>query len=361
MPDLLRRPGRLLAALVLAVLCVLPGGGAARAADTGKYYVVPESAGAQRPFLYQIAAATLGDGNRYAEIVELNRDRVQPDGDRLTDPLVLRPGWYLALPADASGTGVRTGPIPVFTPAPVASAAPVGQVGGGAYDPVKFIGGIAVAFVLLLGAVMILRGGKQGRSRAPDRVTGRSAAIAPAPAAIPPASDEPPPVVTAITASRTDDTTVMISPVPRPRPVPPPPGLIPSAGAAPQERGDRAAVHPAPRRVPAPEGAPAPVRRTGPPTRLPAAHWPLTQKPHRASATPAPDSVPVPERESSLVPQETTQPVVPPPVDVPPDGPPPAAPRQVVPVTPSLPPRPPSPPTHRPPPAPPSRAPAGPR
>jgi nucleoid-associated protein YgaU len=48
--------------------------------------------------LWDIAASHLGDGSRYPQIVALNLDTPQPDGGRLTDPDLIRPGWVLPLP-----------------------------------------------------------------------------------------------------------------------------------------------------------------------------------------------------------------------------------------------------------------------
>ena len=48
--------------------------------------------------LWRIAEQHLGDGRRWTEIYALNTDRLQPDGQRLTDPTLLRPGWTLLLP-----------------------------------------------------------------------------------------------------------------------------------------------------------------------------------------------------------------------------------------------------------------------
>ncbi|WP_425838353.1 hypothetical protein [Streptomyces fractus] len=50
--------------------------------------------------LWRIAARTLGDGGRWPEIYALNRDRPQPDGEVLTNPGLIRPGWVLQLPAE---------------------------------------------------------------------------------------------------------------------------------------------------------------------------------------------------------------------------------------------------------------------
>ncbi len=56
-----------------------------------------------RDTLGRIAARQLGDWTRFDEILELNRGRTQPDGGALSDPALVRPGWVLILPPDASG------------------------------------------------------------------------------------------------------------------------------------------------------------------------------------------------------------------------------------------------------------------
>ncbi|MCV2491878.1 LysM peptidoglycan-binding domain-containing protein [Geodermatophilus sp. YIM 151500] len=55
-----------------------------------------------RDTLGRIAARYLGDWTRFEEILELNRGRPQPDGAILTDPGLIRPGWILVLPPDAT-------------------------------------------------------------------------------------------------------------------------------------------------------------------------------------------------------------------------------------------------------------------
>jgi DNA-binding SARP family transcriptional activator len=52
--------------------------------------------------LWDIAARHLGDGIRWREIFALNDGRVMPDGQRLTHASLIRPGWTLLLPADAT-------------------------------------------------------------------------------------------------------------------------------------------------------------------------------------------------------------------------------------------------------------------
>lgn len=54
--------------------------------------------------LFSIAEAALGDGDRYMELYEASRDLVQPDGSRLEDPSLIRPGWTIALPATPTAT-----------------------------------------------------------------------------------------------------------------------------------------------------------------------------------------------------------------------------------------------------------------
>jgi hypothetical protein len=73
-----------------------------------KIYVVKPPVGRYHESLWEIAENHLGDGRRYGEIFELNKDRIQPDGTRLTISSLIRPGWVLHLPRDAYGPGVET-------------------------------------------------------------------------------------------------------------------------------------------------------------------------------------------------------------------------------------------------------------
>ena len=57
--------------------------------------------------LWEIADEKLGAGERYPEIFEASRDTVQADGQRLTDPDLIRPGWELTVP----GHGAEAPPI----------------------------------------------------------------------------------------------------------------------------------------------------------------------------------------------------------------------------------------------------------
>jgi hypothetical protein len=73
-----------------------------------KLYRVQPPHGRSYDSLWEIAERHLGDGRRYKEIFELNKDRIQPDGQKLTDASLIRPGWILEMPADATGGDLIT-------------------------------------------------------------------------------------------------------------------------------------------------------------------------------------------------------------------------------------------------------------
>jgi LysM repeat protein len=60
--------------------------------------------------LWDIAEEKLGEGERYPEVFEASRDAVQPDGQRLTDPDLIRPGWELTIPATGDSPPVDEPP-----------------------------------------------------------------------------------------------------------------------------------------------------------------------------------------------------------------------------------------------------------
>ncbi|MFF5494667.1 BTAD domain-containing putative transcriptional regulator [Streptomyces aquilus] len=78
------------------------GGSAAKSDDT-KYYRIQPPEGRHHDSLWEIAERHLGDGRRYKEIFELNKDRVQPDGSKLSEASLIRPGWIMEMPGDARG------------------------------------------------------------------------------------------------------------------------------------------------------------------------------------------------------------------------------------------------------------------
>lgn len=73
-----------------------------------KYTEVRPPHGRNYDCLWDIAERYLGEGRRYKEIYDLNKNKLQPDGRRLTNPDLIMPGWQVRLPADAKGAGVRT-------------------------------------------------------------------------------------------------------------------------------------------------------------------------------------------------------------------------------------------------------------
>ncbi len=70
----------------------------------GSYVVEPGDT------LSEIAEAELGNAHAYPAIAEASRSTVQPDGDRLTDPDLIRPGWHLRIPGADHPAGVASRP-----------------------------------------------------------------------------------------------------------------------------------------------------------------------------------------------------------------------------------------------------------
>ena len=71
--------------------------------------------------LSEIAEQELGDGTRYPEIFEASRATEQPDGARLEDPDLIRPGWELTIPqrdepAQSHDDETTDGPPPTAEP-----------------------------------------------------------------------------------------------------------------------------------------------------------------------------------------------------------------------------------------------------
>ncbi|MGW3127151.1 BTAD domain-containing putative transcriptional regulator [Streptomyces sp. NPDC001123] len=78
-------------------------GGSTATHGATKYYRIQPPEGRHHDSLWEIAQRHLGDGRRYKEIYELNKDRVQPDGSRLSEASLIRPGWIMEMPGDAHG------------------------------------------------------------------------------------------------------------------------------------------------------------------------------------------------------------------------------------------------------------------
>lgn len=81
-----------------------------------KYTEVRPQQGRNYDCLWDIAERYLGEGRRYKEIYDLNKNKLQPDGRRLTNPDLIMPGWQVRLPADAKGPGVHTVRVQIDQP-----------------------------------------------------------------------------------------------------------------------------------------------------------------------------------------------------------------------------------------------------
>src|SRR6266702_4696530 len=182
--------------VALAVLGAGPAVAAARASIQApasaaaapakvKYYIVPPPGHGSVPTLFSIAAATLGNGSLFMEIFNLNKGRLQPNGQRLENPHSVEPGWILLLPPDASGPGVHFGPLPTAAKAtsrvvhrhsrrgqataPARAAAASAPAGGSAAIAEPVIGGALLAFAVA-GLGLLLRRRRRavgGRRRPP--------------------------------------------------------------------------------------------------------------------------------------------------------------------------------------------------
>src|SRR5207302_6608140 len=75
----------------------------APSSDAGQHSSLPAYVVRPHDNLWAIAKTHLGDASRWHEIADLNHNKPQPDGGRLTDPHWIRPGWRLLMPADATG------------------------------------------------------------------------------------------------------------------------------------------------------------------------------------------------------------------------------------------------------------------
>ncbi|UMG92262.1 LysM peptidoglycan-binding domain-containing protein [Nocardioides sp. TF02-7] len=124
--------------------------------------------------LSDIAEDELGDADAYPTIYEASRNTVQPNGDRLTDPDLILPGWKLTIPGQKP-TQDSTEPkhakppeeVPDTTPPPteVTPTEPVGEVepdadesGQGSDDSVVpgwLVPGLAGAGAVLGGALWV--------------------------------------------------------------------------------------------------------------------------------------------------------------------------------------------------------------
>jgi hypothetical protein len=156
-----------------------------------KIYVVKPPTARYHESLWEIAQSHLGDGRRYREILELNKDRVQPDGAKLTNASLLRPGWVLQMPSDASGPGIETitqhvqqAPVhhenaptrmdmAVFVEAPVTHVTHDQSQGSGGASSVRSVEMQELAAASLLAAGVLAALGRRRRMRLWQRAFGQ--------------------------------------------------------------------------------------------------------------------------------------------------------------------------------------------
>ncbi len=81
-----------------------------------KVYTVAAPKDGYHDNLWDIAENHLGDGRRYKEIYELNKDLLQPDGRKLQLARLIQPGWNMVMPEDAVGVHRMTEAPRVETP-----------------------------------------------------------------------------------------------------------------------------------------------------------------------------------------------------------------------------------------------------
>ena len=229
-----------------------PDGGQDRWAHrTEKIYVVKPPVGRFHESLWEIAENHLGDGRRYREIFELNKDLPQPDGSMLTIASLIRPGWVLRMPHDAHGPGIEE-----------VRASPSARHSGRPHEPRP-----------------------AAHPPAPGKHASSPAAVPPA--AVPPAQTSP---GQASPAARTPAASAPATPAPA---TPPPATSAPAPGgpahvmpppdatAAPPPAANGRAGQPSPR----PAGPPQPGPRPRPPTPRPGSPRPPTPRRGRRPAT----------------------------------------------------------------------------
>lgn len=140
-------------------------------------YTVKAPQGGYHDNLWDIAEKHLGDGFRYQEIYELNKDRVQLDGRKLELARLIQPGWQLVMPEDATGVvRVAADPAPAPPAAPGTSSVASDDAATATVDADRAEAGVdgsarwwAGAGLLSAGLLGLLAGARRrGPGRRPD-------------------------------------------------------------------------------------------------------------------------------------------------------------------------------------------------
>ncbi|MET1038995.1 MAG: hypothetical protein ABW075_12025 [Aeromicrobium sp.] len=143
-----------------------------------KVYTVKTPKDGYHDNLWDIAERHLGEGRRYQEIYELNKDRDMTGGGKLELARLIQPGWELVMPDDAVGierVAPATTPAPVQAPPAVPSDAPATDLSVDAADGATavsesdrsgWMGGIGLLAAGVIGALALQR--RRASGRRPD-------------------------------------------------------------------------------------------------------------------------------------------------------------------------------------------------
>lgn len=139
-----------------------------------KLYTVKAPRDGYHDNLWDIAEKHLGDGLRYHEIFELNKDKVQVDGRKVELARLIQPGWELVMPDDAVGVE-RVAPPPVEAPAAPAPDTAPGDTASEATTQSSrtdgvgdWAGGSGLLAASVLAAVLLHRRRRLGRTPGED-------------------------------------------------------------------------------------------------------------------------------------------------------------------------------------------------
>lgn len=141
-----------------------------------KVYTVKAPRNGYHDNLWDIAEKHLGDGRRYHEIYELNKDHVQADGRKVELARLIQPGWELQMPEDAVGVERVAAPVeeapapstPDTAPADATAGSASADVADAAVDDQRtgWMTGIGLLAASVIGALAIRR--RRGTGRRPD-------------------------------------------------------------------------------------------------------------------------------------------------------------------------------------------------